>query len=561
MKSNVRYKTFDQISLADSLVYSQLPVHPFWSHLESKIDFTFADTLFSVLYSGRGQHPYAPSLKLKIHLIQTYYNLSDRQMEEKIIGDLFIKRFLGLPVDFFGFDHSTIGLDRSRMGAPMFHACHLYILAQMYSHGLWGDANEQWIMDSFPSNASLTLVGSYQLIQQSVLDNLLHLKHTHPELYALAEQTVPLDAGSTQLSSGSSTSDRMLAFSKLVAQAYGLLQWFETESAALLFYKWPDKNAQQKSLQLQAVLKQILEENSRPSGPDDGGNKQQSVETEADTQSESTPEVEYEKIPRKQRPGNRILSTVDPEARIAKKNKFTKIMGYKVQNLCTTPGFILDARAIPANEHDRDAMVDMVKGTVAFFRTLPNAVLGDTLYGHGEQRVALEAIQVKVVAPVVTTKNPTGLYDISNFTYNRDRNTYLCPNGKETIRKARNNKNEGAQHFFAPTDCKCCPLKKACTPGDSRSIFHSDYYDVYKSATRFNETTEGRALLLQRRVVERKNKELKIDCGLGAPRTQGRLALDMRAKLAAIVVNLKLMVRRVFSPSPGFLRRGRLAAS
>jgi hypothetical protein len=141
-QSRIRYKSFDQISIADSLVYSKLPRHPFWSNVEAKIDFSFADSLCAVLYSERGQHPYAPSLKLKIHLIQTYYNLSDRQTEEKIMGDLFIKRFLGLPVDFFGFDHSTIGLDRSRMGAAMFHACHLYILAQMYSHGLWGDANE-----------------------------------------------------------------------------------------------------------------------------------------------------------------------------------------------------------------------------------------------------------------------------------------------------------------------------------------------------------------------------------------------------------------------------------
>ncbi|MFB9279672.1 transposase, partial [Cohnella cellulosilytica] len=113
---NVRYKTFDQLSFADILVYSKLPDHPFWSHVEKKIDFSFADKLCSVLYTGRGQHPYAPSLKLKVHLIQAYYAMSDRQTEEKIIGDLFMKRFLELPVDFFGFDHSTIGLDRTRMG-------------------------------------------------------------------------------------------------------------------------------------------------------------------------------------------------------------------------------------------------------------------------------------------------------------------------------------------------------------------------------------------------------------------------------------------------------------
>jgi hypothetical protein len=434
-------------------VYSKLPRHPFWSNVEAKIDFSFADSLCAVLYSERGQHPYAPSLKLKIHLIQTYYNLSDRQTEEKIMGDLFIKRFLGLPVDFFGFDHSTIGLDRSRMGAAMFHACHLYILAQMYSHGLWGDANEQWMIDSFPSQASLAMVNTCQLIRQSMENNLRHLERKPPAMYARLKQSVPLDAMDMQISANSSKGDRLVAFSKLVAQAYGLLQWFETEEAMLLFSHWPDKQAQQRSLELRAVLKQILEENTRPYDPNRGGKSSH----REDEESEPLPNLAFEKV--------------------------TK------------------------------------------------------------------------------TQNPTGLFDISRFTYNRDTDTYCCPNGKETIRKARNNKLEGWQHFFAETDCLSCPSMESCTTGKSRSIFHSDYYDLYEAASVFNETTEGRALHLLRYIVERKNKELKVDCMLGAPRTHGRKALDIKAKLASMVVNLKLTVRRLISPKPGFIRRRSMATT
>jgi hypothetical protein len=54
MTNRVRYKNFDQLSFADLLVYSKLPEHPFWSCVESKIDFSFADTLCAVLYTGMG---------------------------------------------------------------------------------------------------------------------------------------------------------------------------------------------------------------------------------------------------------------------------------------------------------------------------------------------------------------------------------------------------------------------------------------------------------------------------------------------------------------------------
>lgn len=40
MSTPVRYKSFDQLSFADFQVYSKLPPHPFWSHVESKIDFS-----------------------------------------------------------------------------------------------------------------------------------------------------------------------------------------------------------------------------------------------------------------------------------------------------------------------------------------------------------------------------------------------------------------------------------------------------------------------------------------------------------------------------------------
>lgn len=566
MKNRVRYKSFDQLSFTDILVYSKLPKHAFWSNIEAKIDFSFADSLCSVLYSGRGQHPYAPSLKLKVHLVQAYYFLSDRLVEEKIIGDLFIKRFLGLPVEFFGFDHSTIGLDRNRMGTALFQACHLYILAQMYSLGLWGDHNEKWIIDSFPSNIGVAMVGSYRLIQQGMIRILQHLKRSHAALFKQASESLMLDTLTCRLSAQSSTSDQMLAFSKLVGQAYALLYWFETEEATLLFWTWDNKHAQQKSLKLQAILKQILTENSKPSNPDP--DPQLEAITASDSSDEQTSEsvplnlansepvisVQYEKIPRKKRPAHRIISSHAPEARLGAKSRFVMIKGFKTQNLCSTSSVILDTRVIPASEADREVMVDMAQGIQSFFRITPQALLGDTAYGYGKERVQLAALGIDVIAPVAT-RNPSGLFPISRFTYDREKDVYRCPNEKETYRKNANSEIEGFQYHFKHTSCRDCPLKNECTTGKSRSIFHSNYFDIYEAAKAFNESDEGKEAHKLRYLVERKNNELKNDCGLGRPDTRNQKQLQMKSTLAAIVVNLKLTVRRLIAPKPGFVRR------
>lgn len=267
--STVTYKSFGQLTFTDILVFSKLPAHPFWSQVASKIDFSFADSLFSFLYSTRGARPYAPSLKLKIHLVQAYYNLVDREAEEKVIGDLFIKRFLGVPVEFFGMDHSTIALDRDRMGLSLFQSCHLYILAQMHALKLWGDKGEQWIIDSFPSASSLVFQGAMSLIQHGILRLVRHLERHYPTLHAMQQQQFPSEQLLLCVPQDASSVQRMVAFSQQVVQAYALLNWFESPAIAPLFWAWSRPEAQLRSLELQALLCQILLDTSHPSASDD----------------------------------------------------------------------------------------------------------------------------------------------------------------------------------------------------------------------------------------------------------------------------------------------------
>ena len=549
MTRRVRYKEFDQISFADMMVYAKLPAHPFWSQLDKEIDFSFADSLCSVLYSGRGQHPYAPSLKLKIHLVQTYYGLSDRQVEEKIIGDLFIKRFLGLPVDFFGFDHSTIGLDRSRMGVAMFKACHFYILAQMYSRGLFGDHSEKWIIDSFPSNPALVSRGAYRLIQHAMIRVVQQLKRSHRGVYQLALSSVSCDAMYARVSHKATPAQHMLAFSKLVAQAYGLLQWFQLEDVASLLQKELTENERHTSNVRQQTLQDILEQNSRfvpPSDDDSPGPRS----------SEAKDDGVYEKIPSPDRPKDRIMSAVDPEARRAMKNRSTVIKGYKVQNMCTTSGVILNVSVVPSNEHDQDAMLPMASEVWHFLGTKPRAVIGDNAYGHGAQRALFAAWKVPIVAPVAPANKPVAGYDISSFTYDKTQDHYICPNERASVGKRYIRQSKGWQYVFAKKACESCPLRKDCTSSEKgRRVFRSDYYGLYESAKAYNATPEGKQDLITRMIVERKNQELKNDCGLGRPLTRSKKALKVKSYLAAIVVNAKHMLRRLTAPKPGFIRR------
>lgn len=200
MMAHIRYKTFGQLTFFDHEVYSSLPPHPFWSRVEQVVDFSFADKLCAPLYSPNGQRPYAPSLKLKVHFAQRYHKYSDREMEEAILYHLHLKRFLGVPVTFNSFDHSTLGLDRDRMGSDLFDACHHHILSQALAKGLWGKEDDRWLIDSFHTYANIAKVGAYRLIQQGSLRIIQHIKRTYPKLYTFLLQDCALESFLKRLS-------------------------------------------------------------------------------------------------------------------------------------------------------------------------------------------------------------------------------------------------------------------------------------------------------------------------------------------------------------------------
>lgn len=526
------------MSFADLEVYSVLPEHPIWSRAAELLDFSFADEICAPLYSTRGPKPYAPSLKLKLHIVQRYYNLSDREMEERVIGDLFIKRFLGLPVSFTGFDHSTIGLDRERMGSALFDACHHHILAQAKQKGLWGDNKDVWLVDSFHTNGHVARLSAYRLIKQAVLRVISHLKRAHRVLYQQLERELDLKPLTAKLPVDPKPEDIAALFSRLVVLAYGLLHWFEKETIRPIFWSWPDHDRQLVSLERQAILFRILTENAVPGDSDD-------------------PDDAYRKRPRKDRPANQLLSSMDPDARVSKKRSIT-YRGDKVQVVMSAANdIVLVAEPIAGNETDGERLQELLDVVQQKHGVKPAMVVADSAYSRGYHRRDLKVKGIPFAAPLLSVSdNHTGLYSNENFIYDAEAGTITCPAGQVTQKKYYNQKLEGTQYNFPKMACQSCRLREQCTSGvHGRKIFISDYYDEFQEAKAFNETEQAKKLFRKRNAVERKNNELKNHNGLGHARTHTREKRRVYVKVVSMVVNLKQFVKQRNPLTLGFVRK------
>lgn len=539
--SRVRYKQFEQLSFSDIEVFSCLPKHPIWSPVAELVDFSFADEVCSHLYSGRGQYPYAPSLKLKLHVVQRYYALSDREMEERIIGDLFIKRFLGLPVSFIGFDHSTLGLDRDRIGSELFNACHHHILAQAKQKGLWGDNKDFWLVDSFPTFSHMVKHSSYRLIQQGMFRTINPLKRAFPVLYEKLLREVDVSTLTVKFPREATVEEQQVVFSKLVTAAYGLLHWFESEAVRTLFWSWTHSHRQLISLESQAWLYEILTQNVHPEDP-------------------NSPDAPYKKRAKKDKPKNLIRSAVCPDVRNGHKSKTVKFTGDKIQVVQSAlSGFVLTAEPIPGNEDDGKRMLELVKEVNHYHSLWPAAFVGDTAYGTGQNLQAVADMELMLSAPVWSQFGiqKKGMYSHEAFLYDTESNSLTCPNGEVSTKSRHDNTNEATIFTFAKKVCMTCELRSSCTSAETtgRQVFRSDYHEHHMASRARNETEEGKAMQAARQAIERKNNEMKNHHDLAHTHKRTREKRRVDVKVSSIVVNLKVMVKQVGSLTLGFKRK------
>jgi hypothetical protein len=203
------------------------------------------------------------------------------------------------------------------------------------------------------------------------------------------------------------------------------------------------------------------------------------------------------RIARKVAP-DRIISTVDPDARHAHKTVHRRQDGFKA-HIATEPdtGLITDCaltKAAGADAHEAVVGLDLLESERPGLE-----VLGDSAYGTGAARAALaEAGHTAVIKPIpLRAAVPSG-FTLDNFTINQQDATATCPAGHTVgITPAR-------KAVFG-IRCQDCPLRTQCTTAArGRTLALHQHEPLLRAARRQAETPEFRDIYRQHRpMVER----------------------------------------------------------
>jgi hypothetical protein len=177
---------------------------------------------------------------------------------------------------------------------------------------------------------------------------------------------------------------------------------------------------------------------------------------------------------------DRVISTVDPQARHTRKTSAHKRDGYKA-NVVAEPqtGLFTECELTAANARDGPTGVELLSGEEPGLE-----VLGSS-YGGGATRAALTAAKhVQTIKPLPLSGAVPGGFTKHDFTIDPQAGTVTCPAGWKA-RIAASGQASFARH------CRRCPLRKRCTTATGgRTIRVHPHEDELRAARR-RATTRG----------------------------------------------------------------------
>jgi hypothetical protein len=172
---------------------------------------------------------------------------------------------------------------------------------------------------------------------------------------------------------------------------------------------------------------------------------------------------------------DRVISTVDPQARHARKTSAQRRDGYKA-HLAAEPetGLVTACALTAANRPDGPTGLGLLAGEAPGLE-----VLGDSGYGSGSTRAALRAAgHSQTIKPIPLQSAVPGGFTIHDFRIDTNAGMVRCPAG-QTAPLTSSSQASFARH------CRGCPLRRRCTTAKrGRTIRLHRHEDELRAARR-----------------------------------------------------------------------------
>jgi transposase len=255
----------------------------------------------------------------------------------------------------------------------------------------------------------------------------------------------------------------------------------------------------------------------------------------------------------------RRVSTSDPEARVMKQPGGGYAPSYNVQIDTDANNGVVVAVGVVQAGNDFEQLEPGVNRVEHNLKETPKAVVTDGGYVSKDTIVAMKQRAIDYIAPCVDeagkgqssydNRGVSAEYQSSQFIYDAQTNTYLCPQGKTLSYEGKEQRHLQVSYRYRAkrSDCQGCPMKSQCCPGNrvvGRSVHRSEELAQVAEFRHKMQSEEARAIYQTRaQVAETPNLWIKEKFKLRQFSVRGLAKVGMEALWACLTYNIRVWMR------------------
>ena len=157
--------------------------------------------------------------------------------------------------------------------------------------------------------------------------------------------------------------------------------------------------------------------------------------------------------------GRNQACVTEPDARLMRSGREGMVVGYNVQSAVDAESGLIIHHEVTDEGDDRRQLYPVALQTKTELGQETLDVLADGGYSNGEQLAACDAEGITVTLPIHRSINDLrDAFPKSAFTYEADRDCYICPAGEQLTYKTVNQKQK--RHMYTREGCQpahCAP--------------------------------------------------------------------------------------------------------
>lgn len=432
---------------AQALVGHLVPAGSVFAFLAEHRGELFPDEDFADLFPSRTGRPSIPSDVIgSVLVLQVLQDLSDRETVEALRCDLRWKVACGLPLTYEGFDPSTLVYWRRRLAASQRPYRIREAIDQIIAVTGVLKGKRRRVFDS-------TILADAVATQDTVTQLIAAIRRLGREVPGASERIAAECTGHDYITPGKPKIDwddpqaRDTLVSALVTDANRLVEIFTG----------PGLKLTDKQTEAVALLALVAGQDVEPAEGSDGTDGRWRIARRV--------------------AADRVISTVDPQARHTRKSPEARRDGYRA-HLEAEPDTTLITQGLLTKASGEDNSDHAVAARMLTQASEPVEVYGDSAYGTGELRAALaEGKHTTVIKPKPVLPAIKGGFTVDDFTVDEAAGMVTCPNNiTRSITPTR------AVTFGVA--CRDCPLQTLCTTSKAGRILHLHEHDALLRAAR-----------------------------------------------------------------------------